>query len=72
MALMASKQDLWEQKGRQEEEFQVAVIFYSKFHYELNFIERFWCAARGMHARIAFASLRQVLPKPLILFPVLN
>ena len=36
-----------------EEELQAAgqlVIFYSKFHYELNFVENFWCTAKW-HAR---------------------
>ena len=46
---MASQRDFQEQKGRLEEELQAAgqlVIFYSKFHRELNFIERFWCAVK--------------------------
>jgi hypothetical protein len=46
---MASQRDFQEQKGRLEEELQAAgqlVIFYPKFHCELNFIERFWCAAK--------------------------
>ena len=47
--LMASQQDFQQQKGRLEEELQVAgqfVIFYPKFHCELNFIERFWCSTK--------------------------
>ena len=47
--LMASQQDFQEQKGRLEEELQAAgqlVIFYPKFHCEMNFIEKFWCAAK--------------------------
>ena len=43
--LMASQRDFQEQKGRLEEELQAAgqlVIFYPKFHCELNFIEKFW------------------------------
>jgi hypothetical protein len=37
------------QKGRLQEELEAAnqtVMFYPKFHCELNFIERFWCAAK--------------------------
>ena len=51
--LMASQQDFQGQKGRLEEELQAAgqlVIFCPKFHCELNFIEKFWCAA-GWYAR---------------------
>ena len=46
---MASQRDFQEQKGRLEEELQAAgqpVIFYPKFHCELNFIEKFWGAAK--------------------------
>lgn len=45
-------------KGRPEEEIQPAgqlVFFYPKSHCELNFIRRFWSAARS------YARLRQVL-----------
>jgi len=37
------------QQGRLEEEVHIrnrSVIFYPKFHCELNFIERFWCGAK--------------------------
>ena len=46
--LMASQRDFREQKGNLEE-LQAAgqlVIFYSKFHCELNFMEKFWRAAK--------------------------
>ena len=38
-----------ERKGQLQEEVEAAnhlIIFYPKFHCELNFIERFWCAAK--------------------------
>jgi hypothetical protein len=37
------------QRGQLAEELEALnqrVIFYLKFHYELNFIERFWCSAK--------------------------
>ena len=67
--LMASQQDFREQRGRLEEELQAAgqlVIFYPKFHCELNFIEKFWCAAKWYtreNCEYTFVGLRQVLPK---------
>lgn len=48
-ALLQSQRDFQEQKGWLQEEVEAAghsVIFYPKFHCELNFIERFWCAAK--------------------------
>ena len=44
------------------------VIFYPKFHCELNFIERFWCGAKFYsreHRGYSFKSLRKVLPTAL-------
>lgn len=48
-ALLQSQRDFQEQKGWLQEKVEAAghsVIFYPKFHCELNFIERFWCAAK--------------------------
>jgi hypothetical protein len=48
-ALLQSQPDFQNQKGWLQEEIEAAghnVIFYPKFHYELYFIERFWCAAK--------------------------
>ena len=61
---MASQQDFREQGGRLEEELQAAgqlVMFYPKFHWELNFIEKFWCAAKWYareNCECTFADLR--------------
>ncbi|RPA99439.1 hypothetical protein L873DRAFT_1835395 [Choiromyces venosus 120613-1] len=47
--VLGRERDFREQKGRLQEELEAAgqtVIFYPKFHCELNFIERFWCAAK--------------------------
>ena len=58
MALLAAvlggflqQQDFREQKGQLQEDMEVQaanylVIFYPKFHCELDFIQRFWCAAK--------------------------
>jgi hypothetical protein len=45
----AALSDFKAQKGRLQEELEAAAqtaMFYPKFHSELNFIERFWCAAK--------------------------
>lgn len=47
--LMSLQRDFKEQKGWLEEALEVEhqdVIFYPKFHCELNFIERFWCSCK--------------------------
>ena len=47
--LIAKQPDFLEQKRRLEEELNLLgleVIFYPKFHCELNFIERLWCSAK--------------------------
>ena len=47
--LLQSQKDFKEQKGALQELVEStgdSAIFYPKFHCELNFIERFWCAAK--------------------------
>jgi len=47
--VLATQLDFLQQRGGLEEELEAAhqlVIFYPKFHCELNFIERFWCASK--------------------------
>ena len=49
--VLSQQQDFREQKGQLQEDSEVQaanhlIIFYPKFHCELNFIERFWCAAK--------------------------
>jgi len=70
-SLLASQPDFQAQKGRLEEEVEAhghSVIFYPKFHCELNFIERFWCAAK-FYARencgYSFNKLRETVPAAL-------
>ncbi|PWW74615.1 hypothetical protein C7212DRAFT_209359, partial [Tuber magnatum] len=47
--VLRAERDIYEQKKYLQEELKGAgqeVIFYPKFHCELNFIERFWCTAK--------------------------
>ena len=66
--LLSHQQDLVHQKGQLEEEVEAAhhlTISYPKSHCELNFIERFWCAARWYaqeHREYPLDGLRKVLP----------
>ena len=51
-------------KGRMQEELESAhqeVIFYRKFHCELNFMEHFWCSAKWYTRENG----RRVLPEAL-------
>ena len=68
---LAAEQDFKEQKGRLQEELECRgqlVIFYPKFHCELNFIERYWCGckwyARG-NCRYSLDRLRGTKPAAL-------
>jgi hypothetical protein len=67
-ALLQSQRDFAEQKGRLQEEVEAAghsVIFYPKFHCELNFIERFWCASKHYareNCEYNLNGLRKTLP----------
>jgi len=66
--LLQSQRDFQQQKGQLQEEVEAAghsVIFYPKFHCELNFIERFWCAAKHYtreNCRYTFDDLRKTIP----------
>ena len=65
-----SKQDSREQKG-QLQEVEAAnhlIIFYPKFHCELDFIERFWYAAKWYakeNCEYSFEGLRKIAPAAL-------
>ena len=54
-----------------QEEVETAnhlIIFYPKFHCELNFIERFWCAAKWYareNCEYSLDGLRKVVPAAL-------
>ena len=63
--VLSQQQDFREQKGQLQEEVEAAnhlIIFYPKFYYELNFIERFWYAAKWYareNCEYSFDGLRQ-------------
>ena len=47
--VLGAEKDFRDQKGRLQEEIENLghqVLFYPKFHCELNFIERYWCRAK--------------------------
>ena len=69
--VLSQERDFQEQKGRLQEELEASnqqVIFYPKFHCELNFIERFWCAAKYYaceNCSYSLNGLRALLPAAL-------
>jgi hypothetical protein len=66
---MAAQRDFQEQKGRLQEELEVAgqeVIFYPKFHCELNFIEKIWCSCKAYtrdYYTFTIQGLQKILPE---------
>lgn len=70
-SLLSMQKDFRDQKGRVQEEVEGAghvVIFYPKFHCELNFIEHFWCYAKWWirdHCEYSIGGLRENIPKAL-------
>lgn len=70
-AVLAGERDFIEQKGRLQEEIEASnqlVIFYPKFHCELNFIEKYWCAAKFYareHCKYSLDGLRKTVPEAL-------
>lgn len=69
--LLSKQPDFLAQKGRLQEEIERrghAVIFYPKFHCELNFIERFWSSAKHYareNCTYSLNGLRRVVPEAL-------
>lgn len=67
-SVLAAERDFREQKGRLQEELEShnqLIIFYPKFHCELNFIERYWCAAKYYareNCQYSFDALRSTVP----------
>ena len=59
-----------DQKGRLQKEVGVLghrVLFYPKFHYGLNFIERYWCRAKWFEGKIVdmTEALKATVPEAL-------
>ncbi|RPA99707.1 hypothetical protein L873DRAFT_1767021 [Choiromyces venosus 120613-1] len=69
--VLAAERDFLEQNGRLQEELEASgqrVIFYPKFHCELNFIERFWCSAKYYtreNCQYSLEGLRETIPQAL-------
>ena len=69
--ILAAERDFREQKGRLQEEIEARghkVIFYPKFHCELNPIEPYWCKAKWYtreNCDYSLEGLRQTVPEAL-------
>ena len=69
--ILAAERDFREQKGRLQEEIEARghkVIFYPKFHCELNPIEPYWCKAKWYtreYCDYGLEGLRQTVPEAL-------
>jgi hypothetical protein len=69
--VLAAEQDFQQQKGRLQEELESRgqlVIFYPKFHCELNFIERYWCGCKWYareNCQYSLTGLRETVPTAL-------
>ena len=66
---LSNQRDFQTQQGRLQEMIERAghkVVFYPKFHCELNFIEYFWAAAKRYareHCEYSLQGLRKTVPK---------
>ena len=69
--VLGAEKDFRDQKGRLQEEVEKLghlVLFYPKFHCELNFIERYWCRAKWFsreNCGYDFDALKETVPKAL-------
>ena len=71
LRILEAERDFKDQKGRLQEEVEALghrVLFYSKFHCELNFIERYWCRAKWFAKKNCgynFEALKATVPEAL-------
>jgi len=69
--VLSAEPDFQQQKGRLQEELECRgqlVIFYPKFHCELNFIERYWCGCKWYareNCQYTLEGLRETVPEAL-------
>ncbi len=70
--ILGAEKDFRDQKGRLQEEVENLghrVLFYPKFHCELNFIERYWCRAKWFareNCGYDFEALKKTVPEALL------
>ena len=75
---LQSQKDFQDQRGWLQEKVEAAghnVIFYPKFHCELNFIERFWCSAKHYtreNCDYSLLGLRKTVPLSLKSIPTIT
>ena len=75
---LQSQKDFQDQRGWLQEKVEAAghnVIFYPKFHCELNFIERFWCSAKHYtreNCDYSLLELRKTVPLSLKSIPTIT
>lgn len=69
--VLSAEPDFQQQKGCLQEELECRgqlVIFYPKFHCELNFIERYWCGCKWYareNCQYTLEGLRETVPEAL-------
>ena len=69
--VLGAKRDFQDQKGRYQEEVERLghrVLFYPRFHCELNFIELYWCRAKWFareNCGHSFEALKATVPEAL-------
>ena len=59
--VLGAERGFQDQKARLQKEVGVLghrVLFYPKFHYGLNFIERYWCRAKWFEGKIVDMALK--------------
>ena len=75
MRVLEAEKDFRNQRGRPQEEVENLghrVLFYPKFHCELNWIERYWCRAKWFareNCGYNFEALKTTVPEALASVP---
>ena len=64
--VLGAERDFQDQRQEEEEALGHRVLFYLKFHCELDFIERYWCRAKWFareNCGYDFEALKATVPK---------